>query len=737
MKLRNNTHTLCGRAFFVILLLVLSSLTSLGSANNKTSDTDIVQTYAFELPKIQQVKIGDTVYDEIVLPNAEGYGKPGEPELPAVGVNLLLPQGTMAKDICVIAGEKVLVGTNFNIIPNKMPVIISESNKRTKPIQDDIIYSSEQPYPETFYSEIGTYCYRGYEILVLTLFPVQYIPASGTLYYFKDMTVKVSTQQKEKNLLFRNSELDCSEVRIKIDNPMVLQSYKQKAATPVGSDDYSLLILTIEDLKDDFVPLKNAHDSQGILTEIKTLRDISIFPNRVTPEDIREFIKQEYINHGIEYVLIGGDTDLVPAKNLWVSAWNGGDTTYMPSDLYYACLDGTYNYDEDEQWGEPTDGEQGADVDLIAEVYLGRACVGNSDEVENFVSKTIAYIDSGGYSEGDVLMVGELLWDDPYTWGGDYMDEMINGSNAHYVTVGIPSNEYDIDTLYDRDWPGYSWSKSEIINRINAGFCIINHLGHSGYSYNMKMETSDVSLCSNDDPFFAYSQGCMAGGFDNGDCIAEYFTVKSENAAFAVIMNARYGWGVKGGTDGPSQYFHRQFWDAVFGENIPEIGKANHDSKEDTLYRINAGCMRWCYYQTNLLGDPTLAFFTSENSNPEKPTRPSGESKGSIGEVYVFSSSTIDTDNDELYYKWDFGDGTFSEWLGPYSSGDLVNVSHEWSAIGFYQVKVKARDEHRSESEWSEPLSLMMPVYYQFPILRFLVELVEQWFPRIVSLVQR
>ena len=111
---------------------------------------------------------------------------------------------------------------------------------------------------------------------------------------------------------------------------------------------------------------------------------------------------------------------------------------------------------------------------------------------------------------------------------------------------------------------------------------------------------------SNSDPHFVYSQGCMSGGFDHGDCIAEYFTIKTDNAAFAVIMNARYGWGVRGSTDGASQRYHRQFWDAIFGEEILEIGKANHDSKEDNINRIRQPCMRWCYYQTNLFGDPTL-----------------------------------------------------------------------------------------------------------------------------------
>ena len=74
-------------------------------------------------------------------------------------------------------------------------------------------------------------------------------------------------------------------------------------------------------------------------------------------------------------------------------------------------------------------------------------------------------------------------------------------------------------------------------------------------------------------------------------------------------MNARYGWGAYNTTDGPSQRFDREFWDAVFSptEGMPEVGRANQDSKEDNLYRINEGCMRWITYELNLFGDPTVA----------------------------------------------------------------------------------------------------------------------------------
>jgi len=227
----------------------------------------------------------------------------------------------------------------------------------------------------------------------------------------------------------------------------------------------------------------------------------------------------------------------------------------------------------------------------------------------------------------------------------------------------------------------------------------------------------------------------MAGGFDFSDCIAEHLTIKTENGAFAVIMNARYGWFWSFSTDGDSSRFTREFWDAVFGENIPEISKANQDSKEDNLYLIQRSCIRWVYYQLNLFGDPTLPFFNSENTNPLKPEKPSGEIEGKIGEEYSYTSSSTDNDDDQLYYKWDFGDGTLSEWLGPYDSGEEVSVSHNWSEEGTYQIKVMAKDEHNAKSEWSDPLSISMPKNKEI-FKSIMIEIIEKILERFPILEQ-
>jgi hypothetical protein len=65
-----------------------------------------------------------------------------------------------------------------------------------------------------------------------------------------------------------------------------------------------------------------------------------------------------------------------------------------------------------------------------------------------------------------------------------------------------------------------------------------------------------------------------------------------------------------------------------------------------------------------------------------------------------------DPEEDQIFYWFDWGDGTASEWMGPYPPGLTVEASHAWENRGNYQVRVKTKDEHGSRSEWSNPLDL-------------------------------
>jgi hypothetical protein len=707
---------------------MLASIPIFSAANNVSDYEQLSITYSFNQPIIEQIMIGDNSYTRITIQDLSTSGNSGEPRLPSGGAYLLLPQGTTIDDINV-KSEGELLGSGFNIEPVGEMIPITKSSSITLPVQNEEIYSSMEMFPGNLFEEIGVHSFRGYQILVLKLHPVQYVPAAGELYFYKDIEISVNLiKDGNINQLFRNLEKDKIEVMGKVDNPEIAGTYNQQVNHPIFSND--LLIITTDSLKSGFETLKDFHNDNGLSTIIRTTSDIG----SSSPDDIRDFILDAYNNLQIDFVIIGADDDIIAAKDLFVRTvwwWPWSETEEnMPSDIYYACLDGTYDNNGNGLFGEPNDGPGGGDVDLVADVYVGRASVGTIAEVTNFVSKTISYLFSDDPYLEDALMVGELLTTTPLTWGGTYMDELIDGSSANgYTTEGIPSDEYNIETLYEKNGV---WYASELIDKINNGIHFINHLGHANYYSAMKLSTSQISSLNNEKLCFVYSQGCMAGGFDNGDCVAEYFTVKTDNAAFATIMNARYGWYNPGGTDASSQHYHREFWDAVFREGKTVIGAASHDSKEDNLYRINDECMRWSYYALNLFGDPSVDFLNHySNTAPNAPTI-SGPNSGNTGRELDFILSTYDAEGNDVYYYIDWGDGTFVDWEGPYNSDIDVTFSHTWNIEGSYQIKARARDAYSSESDWTEfDVNIPRPkmIYQSIIFLMF------ERFPNIASLI--
>jgi hypothetical protein len=57
---------------------------------------------------------------------------------------------------------------------------------------------------------------------------------------------------------------------------------------------------------------------------------------------------------------------------------------------------------------------------------------------------------------------------------------------------------------------------------------------------------------------------------------------------------------------------------------------------------------------------------------------------------------------------WSWGDENYSEWLGPYNSGEKCISSYIWNEKGDFKIKVKAKNIDGAESDWSDPLSFSL-----------------------------
>jgi outer membrane protein assembly factor BamB len=95
---------------------------------------------------------------------------------------------------------------------------------------------------------------------------------------------------------------------------------------------------------------------------------------------------------------------------------------------------------------------------------------------------------------------------------------------------------------------------------------------------------------------------------------------------------------------------------------------------------------------------------------PAKPSRPSGSISGEVGVPYDYSTSTTDPDGNMIKYGWDWnGDKVVDEWTSFHPSGATVTTSHTWQQMGIHVVRVRAEDTVGIQSEWSNPLVVIMP----------------------------
>lgn len=114
-----------------------------------------------------------------------------------------------------------------------------------------------------------------------------------------------------------------------------------------------------------------------------------------------------------------------------------------------------------------------------------------------------------------------------------------------------------------------------------------------------------------------------------------------------------------------------------------------------------------CYSGPNENGIDFVAI-GKQYAPPSKPII-SGPSLGTTGEEHEYTFSSTDPyENGDVYFYIEWGDDTSSGWIGPYSSGEEITVSHTWDKDGLYILKAKAKDIYDCESEW-ERLSIVMP----------------------------
>lgn len=596
------------KKIYLLLIIVLS--VSLLKA-------DIIKkNWTIPQPKI--VKHGD--YHKVIFPNTLQTNRAGEPSLPYFAVSLLLPPGETAVSIEFKGEDEVFIEGDFQLYPYQPSRTLNDTSK-VPFIKKEKVYLSNHIYPANETGRLKTAYLNGHGFAMSAFTPVKYIPASGKLSYYKKVTIivhtKTSPMANEQMKQLKTTTWINTKVLKLAQNPEALNLYNTKQSRSMA--DYRMLIITETGYLNSFDSLRNIYLERGIRSKVYSINYIN---NNINGQDlqekIRNFIIQEYQNHGVEFILLGGDVEIVPYRGFYCYVISGGgvESNDIPADLYYSALDGSWNDDGDNHWGEP--GED----DLLPDVSVARMPFSNITELNALIHKSIWYQNKPVLGEfTKPLLAGEYLYPSPETWGSQYLNLLIGThSDNGYTTTGIPPT-YDIDSLYEKH---QSWSGTTLINHINEGKEFVHHVGHANQTYVAHLSNSDITnsnfyACNGTTHNYTlfHTHGCDCGAFDYDDCILERM-VNIENFAAAVIGNSRYGWFNEGQTEGPAAHLHRETEDALFYDSLNMLGRSLMEAKIATSPWVEApgqweeGALRWNFYDLNALGDPAMSIWTNE-----------------------------------------------------------------------------------------------------------------------------
>lgn len=135
--------------------------------------------------------------------------------------------------------------------------------------------------------------------------------------------------------------------------------------------------------------------------------------------------------------------------------------------------------------------------------------------------------------------------------------------------------------------------------------------------------------------------------------------------------------------------------DGVYDESYP-IPTVIHTYDVANVYPVTLQVI-----DEHSLNDTKTLLVKVGNRVPEKPEI-IGPHEGRVGGYLTFNVTPVDPDYDEVYIRWDWGDGDPTGWDGPYNTGEVITEYYIWYRKGTLTIKAQLKDEADAESEWGE-----------------------------------
>lgn len=583
--------------------------------------------------------IWEVASDGSRIPTAEGFrnlNEMGQPRLPFQDILLLIPSDREVAEAWI---EPLDVRRDKGAeMPQLATAHVTDSDE-LHPVTR--LQRQEGAFPAEWGEFGGVHTWRGYTLLGMNLYPVRSITDENghTLEYLEAYAVHVrysdgsSTRHTLQRKRFVAGERESNESVLKkvVANPGALSSYLRPAGMVVADEGpfspsrtpsltgsaVRYVIVTTEAMKDAFQVMADFKTSLGIPTVVVTVEFIAAnYRNGADiQETIRIFLQDAYAKWGTEYVLLGGDTGVLPARYVSNTFYPTYGHTNIPVDLYYAALDGNWNANGNAFFGEANGPDvEDDEADFAEEMFLGRAPVTTLAQAETFVSKVIDYQSTPANKNwpNRILYAAEVLFPDPWSPG---MNITMDGARFSDQMVGElvePCTEMEYTRMYETQqefpWDAHL-TRAALIDSLNTGhYGILNQIGH-GYYYNMSVGdanflNADADNLTNENYFALYSLNCASAAFDFS-CLMERFVQNPNGGSVLSIGSARAAF------PNSSNNYQQGFFEALLCTEEDHAGRLIALSRLPYLGSTSFNYVdRWTFENYSLLGDPTLPIWS-------------------------------------------------------------------------------------------------------------------------------
>jgi hypothetical protein len=178
------------------------------------------------------------------------------------------------------------------------------------------------------------------------------------------------------------------------------------------------------------------------------------------------------------------------------------------------------------------------------------------------------------------------------------------------------------------------------------------------------------------------------------------------NGSTGVNINIDIIWNCSDPNNDPLTY------DIYFGLSSPPPKIASNHTAN--IYDPGALFIDTTYYWSIIAWDPygestagpQWQFTTQSNTPPNKPIIVAGPHNAGPSLQLNYSAIASDPENDQIFYRWDWGDDNITDWYGPYNFGETHIANYTWYFQGNYQIRCQARDVNGAEGPWSDPYNV-------------------------------